>query len=185
MSWPRIRLPRIRYTIGRLMIVVFLASLISWSVFVVRPRIIDQHIVAQQAEASYKQAKLVREVAEFALKEYVEGIYKQDKATYEGQIALAKSDQQRAIDRLKWSTEMRKKGKLSITSNIADELTKQQADFDLEQAQTQLVVLEKYTKEKQIKMLKSDVERAKADELAKLGSYQRERYRRWWTLLGF
>ena len=37
----------------------------------------------------YKQAKLVREVAEYAVKEYVEGIYRQDKATYEGQIALA------------------------------------------------------------------------------------------------
>ncbi len=139
-----------------------------------RDSLINQKITTQQAEASFKQAKLVREVAEYAVKEYVEGIYKQDKATYKGQIALAKSDLERAIDRLKWSTEMKKKGYVSIATNIADQLTKQQADFDLEQAETQLNVLEKYTKEKQIKSLSSDVEKAKADELSKQSSWTLE-----------
>jgi HlyD family secretion protein len=135
----------------------------------------NQKITTQQAEASFKQAKLVREVAEYAVREYVEGVYKQDLATYKGQIALARSDLERAVDRLKWSSEMKKKGYVSIATNLADELTKQQADFDLEQAETQLTVLEKYTKEKQIKSLSSDVEKAKADELSKQSSYELER----------
>jgi HlyD family secretion protein len=135
----------------------------------------NQKITTQQAEASYKQAKLVREVAEYAVREYVEGIYKQDKATYMGQIALAKSDLERAVDRLKWSSEMKKKGYVSIATNLADELTKQQADFDLEQALTQLKVLEDYTKEKQIKSLSSDVEKAKADEYSKQSSWELEK----------
>ncbi len=135
-----------------------------------RDLLINQRITTQQAEASYKQARLVREVAEYAVKEYVEGIYKQDLATYKGQIALAAADQKRAIDRLTWSSEMKIKGYVSLATNLADQLTKQQADFDLEQAMTQLDVLEKYTKEKQIKSLSSDVEKAKADELSKQSS---------------
>jgi HlyD family secretion protein len=136
--------------------------------------LINQRITTQQAEASFKQAKLVREVAEYAVKEYEQGLYLQELATYKGQIALAKSDRERAIDRLKWSTEMEKKGYVSLATNIADQLTKQQADFDLEQAQTQLNVLEKYTYEKQVKSLKSDVEKANADELSKKSSWTLE-----------
>ncbi len=75
-----------------------------------RDALINQKITTQQAEASYKQAKLVREVAEYAVKEYVEGIYLQEKATDKGQIKLAESDRERAIDRLQWLTEMFKQG---------------------------------------------------------------------------
>jgi HlyD family secretion protein len=139
-----------------------------------RDNLINQKIATQQAEASYKQAKLVREVAEYAVKEYVLGIYLQDKATYLGQIKLAESDQERAIDRLQWSTTMYAKGYVSKATNIADQLTKQQSDFDVEQARMQLDVLEKYTKEKQIKSLNSDVEKAKADELSKESSLNLE-----------
>jgi HlyD family secretion protein len=64
--------------------------------------LINQRITTQQAEASFKQSKLVREVAEYAVKEYKQGLYLQELATYKGQIALAKSDRERAIDRLKW-----------------------------------------------------------------------------------
>jgi RND family efflux transporter MFP subunit len=141
---------------------------------ILRDNLVNQKIATQQAEASYKQAKLVREVAEYAVREYVEGIYLQDKATYEGQIKLAESDQERAIDRLQWSTNMKKKGYVSIATNIADQLTKQQADFDVEQARMQLKVLQMYTKEKQIKSLNSDVEKAKADEYSKQSSFQLE-----------
>ncbi len=141
---------------------------------VLRDTLVNQKITTQQAEASFKQAKLVREVAEYAVKEYVEGIYLQDRATYQGQIKLAQSDKERAIDRLQWSTDMFAKGYVSKATNIADQLTKQQADFDVEQAQMQLSVLEKYTKEKQIKSLNSDVEKARADELSKQSSFTLE-----------
>ena len=140
-----------------------------------RDSLTNQKITTQQADASYKQAKLVREVAEYAVKEYEQGIYLQDKATYQGQIALAKSDKERAIDRLKWSSEMYEKGYVSKATNIADQLTMQQANFDLEQAMTQLSVLEQYTKDKQIKSLRSDVEKAKADEYSKQSSWELER----------
>jgi HlyD family secretion protein len=178
------RLPRIRFTIGRLMVAVLMVGVAVWTALVIL-RINEQATIAKQARARYKQAVLVREVADYALKEYVEGIYKQDQTVIHGQIALARSDQERAIDRLKWSTEMKRKGLVSPATNVADQLTKQQADFDLEQAETQLKVLEEYTKEKQIKLLKSDIEKARADEQSKLSTYRREESRRWWNLLGF
>src|SRR4051812_47526352 len=47
-----------------------------------------QVTVTQQAEANYKQAKLVREVAEYALKEYIQGLYLQARARTDGAITL-------------------------------------------------------------------------------------------------
>jgi ketopantoate reductase len=81
---------------------------------------------------------------------------------------------------------MKKKGLVQPFLNNAYQLTKEQADFDLEQAQTQLKVLEEFTKEKQIKSLKRDVETARAVELDTLQAYQIERSRQWrWAILGF
>ena len=175
------RMPRARFTIGRLMVGVLVIGLALWGVILPR---IKPSIPEQQAQASYQQAKLTREVAELAVKEYEQGIYLQDLATIQGQVALAMSDQERAVDRLEWSKKMVFKGRLSEATNIADQLAKQQADFSLEQAQTQLKVLKEYTKEKQMKSLRSDVEKAKADELSKLQTYQMERDKRW-GLFGF
>lgn len=135
----------------------------------------NQKITTQQAEASYKQALLVREVAEYAVKEYTEGIFKQEQETYKGEIALAESDLKRAEERLKWSSEMVIKGYVSKSSNVADKLSLDQCRFELEQAQTQLKVLLDYTKAKQIKSLSSDVEKARADELSKKSSLELEK----------
>ena len=136
--------------------------------------LINQRIATQQGEASYKQALLTREVAEYAVKEYVEGVFKQDEATSRGEIALAKSDLERAADRVTWSTKMFDKGYVSKASNVADILSEERAKFELEQAQTQMDVLLKYTKDKQIKSLSSDVEKARADELSKKSSWSLE-----------
>ena len=70
---------------------------------------------------------------------------------------------------------MKKKGYVSEATRLADELTMSRAKFDLEQAQTQLLVLEKYTKEKQTKSLESDVEKYKADELSKQSTFELEK----------
>src|SRR4051812_27504036 len=49
-----------------------------------------QAAVARQAEANYRQAKLTREVAEYALKEYVQGLFLQAKTKADG-VVTAKS----------------------------------------------------------------------------------------------
>lgn len=135
----------------------------------------NQKITTQGAEAAYQQSKLTREVAEIAVKEYEEGIYTQEKATINGEIKLAESDLARAEDRVAWNTRMFEKGYVSKAQKISEELGYQKAQFALEQAQSKLRVLEEYTKAKTIKELKSDVEKARSDELAKEQTLQIER----------
>jgi HlyD family secretion protein len=118
---------------------------------------------------------LTREVAEIAVKEYIGGVYAQDKATVDGEIALAKSDLTRVQDRLAWSTKMKEKRFLSESARLADELSLKKAKFTLEQAQTKLDVLQKYTKGKRTKELQSQVEKARSDEMAKKATLDLEK----------
>ena len=132
-------------------------------------------ITTKGAEASYQNAKLTREVAEIAVTEYIEGIFKQELETALGEIALAESDLKRSEDRLDWSNKMFSKGYISLGQNISEKLTVQKSAFSLEQAQTKRKVLEQYTKEKTIKELKSEVEKARSDELAKQSTWELEK----------
>jgi HlyD family secretion protein len=135
----------------------------------------NQKIATLGAEAAYQNAKLTREVAEIAVIEYVEGVYKQDLETAKGEIALADSERKRAEDRLAWSNRMYEKGYVSKAQNIADKVSLEQKIFAFEQAQTTLNVLEKYTRDKTIKELKSEVEKTRSDELAKQQTWQLEK----------
>ena len=140
-----------------------------------KDQLTNQVITTKGADAAYQNAKLTREVAEIGVIEYLEGIYKQDYATVEGEIKLAEADLRRAEDRLDWSTKMKEKGYVSEGQYISDKLTLQRAKFTLEQAQTKKNVLEKYTKEKTVKELKSEVEKARSDELAKQATWDLEK----------
>ena len=73
----------------------------------------NQEITTKSAKANYANATLTREVAEIAVVEYKEGIFKQDLATVEGEIKLAESDLSRAEDRVDWAQRMFVKGYVS------------------------------------------------------------------------
>ena len=135
----------------------------------------NQKIATLGAEAAFENAKLTREVAEIAVVEYVEGIYKQEFETVQGEIALADAERKRAEDRIVWSDRMYEKGYVSKAQNIADKVSLQQKVFAFEQAQTKKAVLEKYTRDKTIKELQSEVEKAKSDELAKQQTWELEK----------
>ena len=139
------------------------------------PDLTAQEIKIQGAEATYQNSKLTREISEIAVKEYEEGIYLQDKATCQGEIKLAESDLARAADRVDWANRMYEKGYVSKAQKVSEELNYQKAKFSLEQAQNKLNVLENYTKGKTIKELRSEVEKALSDELAKKQTYQLEK----------
>ena len=140
-----------------------------------KDQLTNQKIATQGAEASFQNARLTREVAEIAVKEYEEGIYLQDKATIQGEIKLAESDLARAADRVDWANRMFDKGYVSKAQKVSEELNFQKTKFSLEQAQSKLNVLENFTKGKTIKELRSEVEKALSDELAKKQTYQLER----------
>jgi len=134
----------------------------------------NQRITTQSASANLKNATLTREVAEIAVVEYEEGVYKQDLATVQGEIKLAESDLSRAEDRLDWARRMFEKGYVSMASKNSEEFTLKKTRFALEQAEGKKKVLEEYTKGKTIKELRSEVEKARSDELAKKATWDLE-----------
>jgi hypothetical protein len=156
--------PRLNLSVRVLIVLVLVVGCgLGW---VIRGRL-------KEAESAYRQARADRQVAEAALVEYRYGIYKQELETVKGEILLAEAERKRAEDRVVWSDRMFAKGSLSKAQNVADKMSLQQKIFVYEQAQTKLAVLKKYTKDKTIKGLQSEIDKARATEMARKAAYER------------
>jgi RND family efflux transporter MFP subunit len=140
-----------------------------------KDQLVNQRITTKSAEANFLNARLTREVAEIAVREYKEGVFVQDKQTVDGEIKLAESDRVRAEDRLDWADRMFKKGYVSKATLVSEQLNFEKAKYTLEQAQSKKNVLLKYTYEKTVKELESDVKKAHSDELAKQATHELEK----------
>jgi len=140
-------------------------------------RLRAQRLRTRLAKAVYEIARLNREVAEIAVTEYAEGVYVQDLATVEGEIKLAESDLTRARDRLEWARRMFEKKFVSKAQLITEELNFKKAQFALEQVQSKKAVLVKYTRDKTIKELESEVNKAHNEELDKKAAWKHEEAR--------
>jgi HlyD family secretion protein len=141
-----------------------------------KDRLVNQEIATRNAEAAYQNARLSREVAEIAVEEYKIGIFQQDLQTIEGEIALAlaRSDRERAKDRLEWTKEMMAKGYISLSNITSERLALKKPRFIEETNGTKKVVHEKYTKSKTIKELQRELEKLRSDELAKKAMWKLE-----------
>ncbi|MEO6809962.1 MAG: HlyD family efflux transporter periplasmic adaptor subunit [Isosphaeraceae bacterium] len=139
-----------------------------------RDQLTNQEITTKRAEADYQNALKTRQVAEYAVEEYVKGTYPQEVKTIEGEITLAKSDLSRAIDRVKYSKEMVKLGYQPASQLLADTQAELKARISQEQSLEKQNVLMRYTRPKQEIELQAAVEKAKSDELAKLAAYNLE-----------
>ena len=140
----------------------------------IKDRLANQKTTTRAAEAAYQNAKLTREVAEIAVTEYKEGIFKRDMQTVVGELKLAATDLIRAIDRVEWASRMHVKGYVTKLQMTAEDIGLQKAVFAVEQAVSKRSVLEKYTKDKTIKELRSEVEKARSDELARKATWELE-----------
>jgi RND family efflux transporter MFP subunit len=159
-----------------------------------RDQLLHQKFASQRTEAAYRNALLIREVAETALKEYFEGIYPAEKEAIQGEIRLAeialprvhrRQDRlERAHQRLR-SVLDQKEG-TSTASEILSELelldrlddgeeAKIRAGQSLERARAKLNVLENYTKDKTVRALSSEVNKARFEELARKEAWQLDR----------
>ena len=106
--------------------------------------------------------------------EYVEGIFKQDLATVEGEIKLAESDLSRSEDRLDWARACTTRAMSRRRPAVSEELTLKKARFALEQAESKKKVLVDYTKGEDDQGAQSEVEKARSDELAKKATWELE-----------
>jgi HlyD family secretion protein len=156
--------------------------------------LLKQRISTNQAEAALQNARLTREVAEISVVEYVQGILPQDLNTLKLEIELAQKDMQIAESRAERARRARReldqaaapKAGARTPSDIAAELeiddrievAQQTAEREkrlLERSIAKREILENYTKPKTIKELKSEVEKAHSDELAKRATWELEK----------
>jgi len=130
-----------------------------------------QEAATKGAEVASHNAQLPREAAEIAVTEYVEGTFKQEREGLLGRIGLAESVLKQAEDRRAKMKNLVEKGLASRERLVTEEMAVQRALLTLQQAQRKRDTLERYTKDKMIKTLQGEVEKARADELAKQAAY--------------
>ncbi len=158
-----------------------------------KDQLTNQQIKTISAQSWYTNAQLTREVAEVAVLEYREGILVQERAALEGQRKLHEflikphqDDLDRMLDAQKRAREAINQGlakptpteilaEISIDDHVrAARHELHQDGYEIKQAEYKIAMLEKYTAPTKIKLLKSDVEKARSDELAKKAAWELE-----------
>jgi HlyD family secretion protein len=132
-----------------------------------RPTLREQRLATRKAKAVYEIARSTRELAEIAAEEYEEVKYPLDLAAVGGEIKLAEIDLKRSEDRLDWARRMFDKGYVSKGQKDSEELSLKKAAFAVQQAASKRKVLVEDTKDKTIKELRIQVDKAKFDEVEK------------------
>ena len=151
-----------------------------------RDNLLNQKITVAQAEANYQNARLARETAELALREYVDGTYKQERDALKETIVAARSAIRKAEARLERTRHARKRmDEILAARKEAAAPADVVADLDiddrlddagqviaretmaLELAETRLDVLEKFTAERTKKERVADIEQRRSIELFK------------------
>jgi hypothetical protein len=138
-------------------------------------RLRAQQLATRKVRAAYEIARATRELAEIAVEEYAWSRYPEDLAVVDCEIKLAESDLVRSEDRFNWAKRMFEKGFVSIATKASEELSFKEAQFALEQARSKKKLLVDHTKAKTVKGLQADVEKARAEELAKQAAWEREK----------
>jgi HlyD family secretion protein len=157
---------RFRISIRVLILIVLVSGLIfGW---------VEHRIRLRSAESAYTNAKLTRIVAETALAEYVDGIYKQDVKSIELEISSAETRLRGAEELLGDAKRMGAEEQKILAAEIASEKkAAERAKFVLARAQKKRETLEEITKPRTIAVLNIEIEKAKADEAAKYAAFQK------------
>ena len=161
-----------------------------------RDKLSNQRIILAQAEANSQNARLSRESAETALREYVEGTFKGEDGALRGSIVVAKSAIRKANARLDRTRHARKRMDVALSGrngpappvdvvadlDIDDRLDAAEQDIlretlALEGAETRLDVLRKFTAERTKGELTVAIEKKKEAELSRQTTLVLERER--------
>jgi HlyD family secretion protein len=159
-----------------------------------KEKLINQTITTRAAEAAYQQARLAREVAEIALRQYVEGTLEAERLTLKTTIASAESAVRAATVRLERIRDVRKRVKEALAGkgeaatpadmvaelDVEDRLGSAERALErerraLERAKVRRDVLEKSTSKKRSAELKGEVEHRRSDELTRLVAWRAEK----------
>lgn len=134
-----------------------------------RAMVLNLLIAAKSAQAGYMNAKLTREVAEIAIREYREGIYVQDLLTIEGEIRLAQSDLGRAGDLVQFARR--------DADRLWAQLQEEGRRLRCESLELKKIALVDYAGPRQLKELEAEMAKARTDERVKEAAWQVARKR--------
>lgn len=121
-------------------------------------------VTESQGQSDVDKAELTLTFADQDLIKYVDpngGQYANLLAAAKNTITVADEEKTRAAFTLEWSERLAKEKYLSETELQADRLKVTQARVKLELSQNDLTLLEKFTKQRQVAQLESDVKQAK------------------------
>ena len=118
-------------------------------------------VTKSQTDSDISQAELAYKFAEQDLKKYLEGEYPQELQKAEADITIAKEELQRATDKMDWSKRLAGEGYITRTELQADKLACKRAQINLDLANSALDLLKRYTHQRNLDQLRSDVEQAR------------------------
>ena len=121
-----------------------------------------QRITLERAKADRLQANLDREVAQLAVREFEDGTVRETTEDFEGKIFLARSELERASDRLNWSRRMHQKGYVPAATVTSDLFRKDQMALSLTQQESAYALFKKFTAPKTVRELEGAVQGATA-----------------------
>ncbi len=121
----------------------------------------QQTIVVEQAKSSHLQAQLDVEIAQIALREYMQGTVKQTIEQMEADLSLARANLTQASERLDWSRMMNRKGYASLAQVRTDEQTFLTDEQSLRQQELAYDLFQRFSLPKTEKTLQADITTAR------------------------
>jgi hypothetical protein len=148
----------------------------------------SKRLMVESARAQFEAAKGAREFAHLALKEYKEGIVKQEQAALEAELKFAQDELKHATAKVDQAKERYAKIKAASNGSVYDlaqewrfefgdivaELEVHKAQFKVEQTESRLKGLREHSANGNTKKLTGEVEKARSDELAKKATWELE-----------
>ena len=117
-------------------------------------------VTENQAQADVEKAQLTYDFAKDDLKKYIEGEYPNLLKDSESKITLASEELARAKEKSGWSKRLYDEKYISEIELAADELTMKRKNLELELAKNNLDLLAKFTHERKLAQLDSDMKQA-------------------------
>jgi HlyD family secretion protein len=137
-------------------------------------RLRAQQLATRRAKAAYDIARATRELAEIDFEEYVGVGLSRELAEADDELRRARATLEQ--EKAELEKELDKFRRNPLAGNpFPFRLAIKKAEFRVEQAESQRKVLVQYTQSKRLKKLRSEVEKARSDELAKHATWEREK----------
>ena len=130
-------------------------ELIRLDTATIEDNINQQKIVYQTALATHTQSEADVAVAKISITEYMEGTFRSEMQTLEKNLAIAQSNLRTSANMLEHAQRMFKKGYTSQLEVESNEFSVKQSELELDLVKTQIDVLERFTKSKQMEGFES------------------------------